>query len=111
MTAWPGGALGKATEGQQLIHGAYFCTTDIAFHRSTCQHLPVLAPAPSPYPGSGRGMKKMGREQGGGCCLGNGGCRWHRHEVAGPHTGGGRELLATCARLSFAKYQRDVGHR
>lgn len=78
----------------------YFCAMDVAFYLSACQ-LPH-APGANCYTGFGKRLQKMGREQRGGCCLGNGGCSWHLH-VAGLHTGGGRGLLAICARLSFAE--------
>lgn len=29
--------LGKRDKGQQLIHGMYFCTVDVAFYLSACQ--------------------------------------------------------------------------
>lgn len=80
---------------------------DVAFYLSTCQLPP--APGASSYTGSDKRVKKMEREQRGGCCLGNGGCRWHLH-VAGLHSGGGAGLVAISARLSFAEDQRGVGH-
>lgn len=39
------------------------CTEDIAFHLSTCQLLPAPALAPNPYPGPGKGVKKIRKEQ------------------------------------------------
>lgn len=100
--------LGKGAEGQQLIHGMYLCSMDVAFHLSACQLLAAPAAAPNPYPGPGKGVKKMGREQRGGCCLENSGCWWQLH-VAGPCTGGGRRLLTTCAHLFLTEVQRDMG--
>lgn len=77
---------------------------DVAFYLSVCQLPP--APGANPYTGFGKKVKKMGREQRGGCCLRNGGCSgismWLDFTLV--------EEGGCCACLSFAEDQRDVGH-
>lgn len=78
---------------------------DVAFYLSVCQLPP--APGANSYTGFGKRMKKMGREQRGGCCLGNGVCSgisvWLDFTLVEE---GGCWLSV----LTFAEDQRGVGH-